>query len=115
MARNPTRLYRCRPVQHPQKKQLYKYSEAFHYDGPTQVMHMSLVLEHPNDPEDVLITGLSHRQFFPMELEALLHYNGFDMEAMHGGFAGEPLTSHSESLVVTARVRSAGRTPRRDR
>lgn len=106
MARDPTRLYKCRPVVHPMNGERYDYSEAFHYDRATQVMHVSMILEHPNNQEDVQISALSQRQFFPAELESLLHYNGFVLESLQGGFGQEPLTSESESLVVVATLKT---------
>ena len=43
---------------------------------------------------------LTHRQFFPLELEALLHYNGFVVEAHEGGFDGGALVPESEEQVL---------------
>jgi hypothetical protein len=48
---------------------------------------------------------LSQRQFLPQELEALLHYNGFALEACWGDFARGPLRADSESQVITAKLR----------
>ena len=48
---------------------------------------------------------LAHRQFFPRELEALLHYNGFAIERIAGGFEGEPYDLVAECQVIVARAR----------
>jgi len=45
------------------------------------------------------MTPLAHRQFFPREWEALLHYNGFEVERVEGDFAGGPLTPESDVMV----------------
>lgn len=106
LARDPTRVYRCKPVRLPDSPVPYDYGEAFHYDGVSQVMHMSLIFENTQDSTDTRITGLSQRQFFPAELEALLHYNGFVLQRMSGGFQGESLSGDSQSLVVEATLRA---------
>jgi len=51
------------------------------------------------------IQRLSHRQFYPRELEALLHYNGFAIETLQGGFLREPFDAASESQVIVAKRR----------
>ena len=61
--------------------------------------------EHPGTKEQSFCTPLTQRQFFPAELEALLHYNGFDLESLTGDFDGEPITAASESQVLIARAR----------
>jgi hypothetical protein len=48
---------------------------------------------------------LTHRQFFPLELAALLHYNGFTVEAHEGGFDGGALVPESEEQVLRCRSR----------
>jgi hypothetical protein len=50
------------------------------------------------------MTPLAHRQFFPRELEALLHYNGFVIEKELGDFEGKP-THDSRMLVIVAKAR----------
>lgn len=109
LARDPTRLYRCRPVVRPENGQRYNYSETFHYDPTTQVMHVHMIMEMPDDPQDVHITTLSQRQFFPAELEAFLSYNGFAVESFAGDFDGAALSATSESLVIVATLESGSR------
>ena len=53
------------------------------------------------------VVRLTHRYFFPLELEALLHYNGFEIEAHEGDFDGAPLETESEEQVIRCRVRRA--------
>lgn len=49
--------------------------------------------------------NLAHRQFYPAELEALLHYSGFSLCHRAGGFDGQPLSIVSSEQVICARVR----------
>lgn len=104
LARDPTRLYRCRPVIDARSGKRYLYREAFHYDGPSQVLHISMIMENPENDSDVLMTALAQRQYFPCELQSLLHYNGLEVLAMDGGFSGEVLHGESESLVMETQL-----------
>ena len=45
-----------------------------------QVLFVSMEFEPVGDPGGAWMTPLAHRQFFPQEWEALLHYNGFAVE-----------------------------------
>ena len=51
------------------------------------------------------MTPLAHRQFFPREMEALLHYNGFEVTALYGDFQRGRLDQHSDVMVWHARAR----------
>jgi hypothetical protein len=61
------------------------------------------------------MTPLAHRQFFPQEWEALLHYNGFDVERVDGDFHGGPLAKESDVMVWHARTPSRARARARTR
>lgn len=105
MNRRPSRMYRGREVVHPESGQRYGYLEAFEYDAVRQVQMVSMIFQNLSDLEDVKILPLSQRQWFPCELEALLHYNGFQLEHMWGDFSRSPLTNGSENQIVVARAR----------
>jgi hypothetical protein len=45
-------------------------------------------------------TRLSHRQYFPREMAALLHYNGFSEQVFRADFGLEALRSTSDTAVV---------------
>jgi hypothetical protein len=51
------------------------------------------------------MTPLAHRQFFPQEWAALLHYNGFEVRNVYGDFQGGPLDAQSDVMVWHARRR----------
>lgn len=105
MNRRPSRLYRGREVLHPGTGQRYAYLEAFEYDAVRQVQLVSMVFQNLADLADVKTVPLSQRQWFPRELEALLHYSGFRIEHMWGDFDRSPLTSDSESQIIVAKLR----------
>jgi SAM-dependent methyltransferase len=105
MARDSSRRYRGGEVPHPRDGARYRYSEYFSYDPVTQVETVIMDFEHPRQKERSFCTPLTQRQFFPAELEALLHYNGFELESIAGDFDGTPIDAATESQVLIARAR----------
>jgi SAM-dependent methyltransferase len=105
--RDPHRQYRGRPIVHPSDGRKWEYGEQFQFDPASQVQMVTSVLRSPDDPGDLRILPLAHRQFFPAELEALLHYNGFEMIERWGDFARGPLSVDGESQVIVARCASS--------
>ncbi|MFO0550868.1 MAG: class I SAM-dependent methyltransferase [Polyangiaceae bacterium] len=101
LARNPERLYRTRPFVYPGVGRV-KYGERFDYEPLRQVLFVSM--EFTPDDGEPFVTPLAHRQFYPLELEALLHYNGFEIEETVGDFIG-PVTHETVQLAITARPR----------
>ena len=105
LRRDPARFYRCRPVFDPSDGHRHAYAEAFDYDPATQVQTVTMHFQRLDKPEVDRQTQLALRFYFPQELSALLHYNGFDVLRHEGDFAGEALLAGSESQVVVARAR----------
>lgn len=104
LVREPTRRYRGGVVPHPRDGQRYRYGEFFQYDSASQVETITMDFEHPTNPDRSFCTTLRQRQFFPAELEALLHYNGFLIESHQGDFRG-PITSTTETQALLTRLR----------
>jgi SAM-dependent methyltransferase len=105
LARDPQKTYRGRPVTRPDDGLRYRYGEGFEYDPVTQIELVTMVFEREGAPESFFITPLAHRQVFPAELEALLHYNGFTIVERFGDFDRSELGAESESQIVIARAR----------
>ena len=108
LVRDPHKAYVSRPVVDPRDGKKYRYVEHYQYDPGTQIQMITAVLSDPADPTNMQILPLAHRQFFPAELEALLHYNGFEMLERSGDFERGPLSSDGESQVVVARATRSG-------
>jgi SAM-dependent methyltransferase len=106
MARDPAKRYRGGEVSHPRGNVKYRYSEYFSYDPMTQIETTVMDFEHPSRKSESFCTPLTQRQFFPAELEALLHYNDFILESNTGDFDGQPITAATESQVVVAKLRA---------
>jgi hypothetical protein len=92
-------------VPHPRSGVRYRYSEHFSYEPLTQIETIVMDFEHPVKKDQSFCTPLTQRQFFPAELEALLHYNGFTVESHTGDFDGKPITAATESQMLIARAR----------
>lgn len=108
LARTPDTPYRTAPFDHPTAGRV-RYHEIFDYDRVRQILFVSMVFEPTTGRAKPFMTPLAHRQFFPQEMEALLHYNGFDVAALHGDFHGGPLVKESDVMVWHARPRRSWR------
>jgi len=99
LARDPGRAYGVPPFRHPTAGCVVKYEEYFAYDHVSQVLHVDSVFTDRDDPTRRWKTHLAQRMYFPQELEALLHYNGFRVLALEGDFDGGALTGASDTMV----------------
>jgi SAM-dependent methyltransferase len=98
LARKPTKRYRAPSFRHPETQQKIAYSERFEYDPLRQllVVWMEFV---PEDGSEPWLIPLTHRQFFPCELETHLHHAGFSSVQFTADFSDQPPDVHSDSLV----------------
>jgi len=110
LADPPGTSYTLRPFVHPSAGPV-KYREVFDYDRVRQISFCSMIFEPKGKPS--FMVPLAHRQFFPQEWEALLHYNGFEVTALYGDFEGNPLVQSSDVMVWHARPRRERRAIRR--
>jgi SAM-dependent methyltransferase len=100
---DPRRTYGAPRFRHP-KTGLVRYRERFEYDSFRQVLLMELqFLPESGDPP--WIVPLTHRQLFPREVEALLHYNGFSDIQWTADFSDAAPEPGADSLVVSCRSR----------
>jgi SAM-dependent methyltransferase len=105
LARDPATPFRAPRFRHPTTGDLVRYAEHYDYDRARQVLFVSMTFEPVAAPERAWMTPLAHRQFFPREWEALLHYNGFDVVRVDGDFYGGPLDGQSDVMVWHAKAR----------
>ena len=108
LSRDPTRRWSKTRFKHPVTGQRLVYSTNHDYDPVRQLAHVRIYYD-PVDPpgprgglEEAHLVHLTHRQFFPQELRALLHHAGFDILSHTGDFEGAPLTAASDSQTVVA-------------
>lgn len=112
LARDPARLYRAPALKHPTTGETVRYAERFDYDHLRQVLFVTIEMTPTHDASRAFVTPLSHRQLFPQELLALLHYNGLAVTSVEGDFEGEAPSATSDSLVFTCRAMTAAAAPR---
>ncbi len=104
LSRDPTRRWARTRFRHPRTGKITYYSTSLTYDAALQIAFMRIYYE-PAAGGRTRTIRLTHRQYFPLELEALLHYNGFIVEAHEGGFVGGALVPESEEQVLRCRSR----------
>ncbi len=104
LARDPNVPHRAPRFRHPTAG-VVRYQERFDYDRARQILFVTMELTPEKSPNDAFMVPLAQRQFFPQEWEALLHYNGFEIERLHGDFNGGSFDTTSDVMVVHARVR----------
>ena len=109
LARRPERAYHAPRFRHPSSGELVRYSERFDYDPLTQVLFVTMEFEPLGRPADAWTTPLAHRQFYPRELEALLHYNGLRVVDIHADFARQPPDRESGTLIYHCALRQGSR------
>ncbi len=77
------------------------------YDAATQLMRMRLFYELydlEGKLEDKRMHELTIRVVGRGELELMLRLAGFEVEAVYGGFEGEPFSAGSDHLIMLARL-----------
>jgi SAM-dependent methyltransferase len=111
LVRPSSKPFHAPRFRHPTAGVVVKNREWFDYDRVRQVLFVSMEFEPlgAGAARDRWSTPLAHRQFFPQEWEALLHYNGFAVERVEGDFHGGPLTGASDVMVWVARKARAPR------
>lgn len=107
LAPNPERWFGGARVAHPELGQTVRYAERFHYAPIAQVLSTFMRFTGATE-ETSSETLLTHRQFFPQELEALLHYNGFESR-WSADFSDRAPDSRTDTLVVHCRPRKGWR------
>jgi SAM-dependent methyltransferase len=105
LSRDPERRWARTKFRHPRTGEPMIYTTNLLWDGPLQVAFMRIFYARAGRPRDESVVALTHRYFFPLELEALLHYNGFRVEHRYGDFDGAELETASEQQVLVCRAR----------
>lgn len=127
LARDPRVPYPIAPFEHPSAGRV-RYREYFDYDRVRQVLFVSMFFDPApkttkttasgkkqvaakkpagGEAKKGFMTPLAQRQFYPCEMEALLHYNGYEVTALYGDFMRGPLDQRSDVMVWHARPRKA--------
>jgi SAM-dependent methyltransferase len=104
--RDPNRAYHSPRFRHPRTGQTVRYTERFDYDQARQILFVTMEFLPEGSEKDSWVTPLAHRQFYPQELEALLHYNGFEIVEAFGDFQRSKFDRYSDAMVLVTRARA---------
>jgi SAM-dependent methyltransferase len=78
------------------------------YDHARQILHWTVNRRwSENITERLETTETAVRFTFPQELEALLHYNGFEIGRQYGDWDLSPLSAESPSIIAVCRKRAS--------
>jgi len=102
LARDPERWFGAPRIRHPTTGALVRYDERFEYDPIRQLLLVTTRFTPETGP--AWTVPLTHRQLFPREVEALLHYNGFSDVSLTADFGDGPADSFTDSVVVSCSV-----------
>ncbi len=102
LTRDPDRRFPVGSYPDPDGSGLVTITESNLYDSKTQINHIQWYY-HVEGQSDERTAMLDMRMFFPQEIEALLHANGFDLRARYGDYDETPYASlSSRQLIVCA-------------
>ena len=107
LVRDPSKRYPAGSYPHPDGKGEVVITENNSYDTTTQINAIRWYYQIDGEES---CEELKMRLFFPRELKALLHYNGFAVESSFGNYDGSSLSSTSPRQVLVCRKRNGGRT-----
>lgn len=128
LGRNPARRFARTRIRHPRTGERLIQTTSHLYDPATQMAWIRFFYEPDlqtggptrafepgresatsgqgvGHPGTTRVVRLAQRLYFPEELSALLHYNGFAITYRAGGFDGSPLCPVSSEQVICARIR----------
>ncbi|MGZ3602093.1 MAG: class I SAM-dependent methyltransferase, partial [Ktedonobacterales bacterium] len=85
----------------------YVATEQQEYDPITQIQHYTFRDQWltPDGLQEKATTRTALRYVFPQEMEALLHYNGFQIRSCYGHWQQEPLTATSREMIYVCQRR----------
>ena len=102
LIREPSRRYLVAEYPNPYGKGTVVITENNIYDTATQINRIKWYYRIGSQPE--IVKELNMRIFYPQEIDALLHYNGFKIEDKFGDYDETSFTSTSPKQVIVARI-----------
>jgi len=103
LSRDPEKAFGAPRIKHPTTGELTRYAERFEYDRLRQLLLIKMEFS-PEGKSKPWTVPLTHRQYFPREMEALLHYNGFSEIFFTADFTDQPADQHVDSMVVSCKA-----------
>ncbi|HWA78466.1 MAG TPA: class I SAM-dependent methyltransferase [Polyangiaceae bacterium] len=104
LCRNPAAAFAAPELVHPETGERVTYAERFEYDPLRQIL-LSRLEFTPQAGSPPFSVPLTQRQIFPREMEALLHYNGFEQILFTADFTDQAADHYVDSIVVSCKAR----------
>jgi SAM-dependent methyltransferase len=82
---------------------MVRIEESNIYDKKIQINHIKFYFKIGEQPE--VVNDLNMRIFFPQEMDALLRFNGFEVEEKFGSFDMKPFESDSPKQLIVNKKR----------
>lgn len=101
LTRDPSEWYPFVEYPDPDGKGIVTITERMEYNRATQIGRLNL---HHKLGEIEETHSVNLRMFYPQELDALLHYNGFEIEIKYGDYEGQLFNSESNSQIVVCKL-----------
>jgi SAM-dependent methyltransferase len=103
LLREPWRRYPFAEYPDPDGRGIVTITENNLYDKASQVNHITWYYQIGQERQPSIENNM--RVFYPQELEALLYYNGFSLEAKYGDYDEGSFRSASPHQLVVCQVR----------
>jgi SAM-dependent methyltransferase len=89
--------------------QTVKVSGIDHYDPIKQIKHETASRRWKNGDGRKFFkrARFALRVIYPQEMQALLHYNGFNISHSYGGWDKSPITAESQNMIYVCRCNGA--------
>ncbi len=102
LLRDPHAQYPFAEYDDPDGKGKVVVTSSNRYEADTQINRVTTFHKRPGEATDVVGT-LAMRMYFPQELDALLHYNGFVMEQKYGNYDQTAFDANAKHQLVVCR------------
>lgn len=104
LTRDPSEKYDVIEYEDPHEKGKIQVKEQTHYHEASQIM--CITWYYYRDEKLIHEVDWNLRIIFPKEIDALLKYNGFELENKYGNFNEEEFSNSSKTQIVVARKKN---------
>jgi SAM-dependent methyltransferase len=104
LTRAPDQRYPVGAYPDPDGRETVTITENNVYDPASQINHVRWYYRIESQAEETTAT-LDLRMYYPQEIEALLHYNGFDLHARYGDYDETPFTGQSSRQLLVCTLK----------
>jgi SAM-dependent methyltransferase len=99
LTRDPNQRYSVGTYPDPDGRGKVTVTETNLYDAVSQINHIRWYYRIEGDLQETTAT-LNLRMYFPQEIEALLHFSGFDLCARYGDYEETPFSGRSSRQLI---------------